>query len=265
MSNDNENLRPFAEQAYNEVFSIEQFIKEPNNQKIKGYLENLNNNRYIFQNDYNTYMYNQNNFLPNFHPNMYPNFHPNMYPDFHPNIYNQNNYFHNNIDPFNKNCGFENNYIKYRQNIPNNMIPSFGLIPHKKISDDANKSKNTSFIRIFQCLYSVINNDLYNIISLINNISQDKKDSLISLDIFNVLKMIGTNFPNKNNNINFEIIQNLRNKLSLQIKRFQGNEEIEPNLVIKELFKQLNKEFLNCIPYENQIFNGLMEPANLPK
>ena len=77
--------------------------------------------------------------------------------------------------------------------------------------------------------------------------------------------MISTNFPNKNNIINFEIIQNLRNKLSLQIERFQGNEEIHPKWVIYELFKQLNKEFVNCIPYENQMFKGLIEPENLQK
>lgn len=69
---------------------------------------------------------------------------------------------------------------------------------------------------------------------------------------------------NKNEFINSMF--NLRKKLSMKAKNFTGTEEVDPKIVIRELFQKVNSEFQNHhIFWANPIFNNFKELKDFPK
>jgi hypothetical protein len=196
-----------------------------------------------------------------------------------------NNFFYPqpNINPINKSNELQPNFKSGQNNLYNQygMNNNQPIMGNKMMIQSAgnvfNKSKNTSIIRIFQCLYSVMKNRVINnYFNLVNSIAEYNKNISISLDILTILNNFIDNFPyqKKIDNNFLNNIQQLRNKISSKggtNNKFQGNEEIEPKWVFYELFKQFNKEFVNKsdnkendIPFQNQVFKRLIEPANLP-
>ena len=121
--------------------------------------------------------------------------------------------------------------------------------------------KNTSLIRVIQCLGSCIKGYVKSKIK--NQINQS-----LFLDVINFIDFLERYFSsNIKDSENFmKNVQIYRNKLSLKIKKFEGTGEISPKIIFYELFTYLNEDFKsNKIPWNNNIFNGLVEPTNFPK
>ena len=263
MINDDIKLRPSASDAFEEIKYIERLIKKPYDQKARQYLEEING----ITNNQNIQLQNQNS----------------------QNISKQNSGFQNqnneNIVPQYYNNGNiidQTTEMSYKNTtIVSSQSPTLVQNPMGNPSI-LNKSKNTSIIRIFQCLYDVLKKTIisnYRLLVKLN--AQNNKNISISLDVLNILAIFIDNFPyqNKNNDDFYNNIQQLRNKISSKdinkentISRFQGNEEIEPKWVFYGIFKEFNNEFIhknenneNDIPYNNKIFNGLIEPVCLPR
>jgi hypothetical protein len=123
------------------------------------------------------------------------------------------------------------------------------------------KPKNTSLMRVMQCIGSCIKGYV-----------KSKKDYIIKESLFlDVITFIDFLERYSSSNIkdseNFmKNVQIYRNKLSLKIKKFEGTEEMSPKIIFYELFTYLNEDFKrNKIPWNNNIFNGLVEPKNFPK
>ena len=165
--------------------------------------------------------------------------------------------------------------LKNNQNSYVNNNENYTQMSKMSESVDSSIKSNTegitSILQILQCLYSVIENSLFFIKFYVENISYSKKNISFSLDLFNIFETIDKGFPYQNNDLSFlNKIKEFRNKADLNI--FRGNDEIEPNWLIYELFNKINSEFLyinnnkeNGILYQNKIFKGLIDPPDLPR
>ena len=304
MINENMNLRPFSNQVYEELIDIEEYIKNPKNNILKNKLDKFNEPKYQFtknlvNNNNNINFQNvQNNLnIPNFNiqniqniqnfqnpqinqsnpnlqgpqgdNNIFPN--KNIIPnqtDWNQNIKQQNNIGQNNNINSNEKKFYLNN-IYNNQNIIQNEIDYF---KEPKI-----KTKNTSLIRVFQCLYSIIKNSINNIRDIIKNINVPNQNNLITLDILNIIEYIGLNSSEDsedNEDINekkfINYVQNFRNNLTIRINEFKnvfnGKGEINPKLVISLFFLTMNNEFLkNNIISNNKIFEKLNNFKNISR
>ena len=131
--------------------------------------------------------------------------------------------------------------------------------------------KNTSMIRVFQCLYDSIKENIKKIKSKIEFTSMNsfykKENDFISLDIINLIVKTNIKEIDKNNKEEMEnLVFNLRKKLSLKTQNFSGTEEIEPKIIFRELFQKVNSEFQNNhIFWVNQIYNNLNEVKDFPR
>jgi hypothetical protein len=250
----------------------------------------VNQNTNIYQYNNNPNMYNQNGYGYNYNPQYFNNGNiinqttamayqntmvGSQYSTFVPN-YPQTNVMpmmQSQVSPIYQN-GQNNLYNQYGMN-NNQAMGNFMM--SQSAGNVFNKSKNTSIIRIFQCLYGVIKSSVTNnYFNLVNSIAEYNKNISISLDILTILNNFIDNFPYQKINNNFlNNIQQLRNKISSKggtNNKFQGNEEIEPKWVFSELFRQFNNEFVNKsdnkendIPFQNKVFNGLNDPIYLPR
>ena len=155
------------------------------------------------------------------------------------------------------------------ESLINNKIDANTQIIKK--NSDAEKMKNTSIIRVFQCLYDSIKENIKKIKSKIEftsvNSPYKKENDFISLDIINLMMQINLNDIDKINKNEFiNSMFNLRKKLSMKAKNFTGTEEVDPKIVIRELFQKVNSEFQNHhIFWANPIFNNFKELKDFPK
>ena len=290
MINYDQNLRPYANQAYDKLINIENFIKNSKNNILEKNLKNniifnnkisKNNNNLNFPinstNQKNIFAFQNipNNFLLSMPNNL--NLQCSLMAQNFPNNFNiQKNI---NIIKDAKNVGFRPTLnIPINQNIQN--FPPFkgnniNNQNNNRLSDNNLKipnfnlksiSKNTSLIRVLQILQSIIKNSINDIKNRINDIQLKNKNLLIH-DIINIFEYISDDYLNKNENSNYsQAFQNLRNKLALKIKKFEGSDEIKPKWVFYELFFNINNEFNNNqIIYTNNIFDGLKEFKQIPK
>ena len=140
-----------------------------------------------------------------------------------------------------------------------------------KKNSDVGKIKNTSLIRVFQCLYDSIKENIKKIKSKIEftslNSPYKKQNDFISLDIINLMMKINLkDFDKIDKNEFINSMFNLRKKLSMKDKNFTGIEEVDPKIVIRELFQKVNSEFQNNhIFWANSIFNSLKELKDFPR
>ena len=140
-----------------------------------------------------------------------------------------------------------------------------------KKNSDVGKIKCTSIIRVLQCLYNSIKENIKKIKSKIEftsvNSPYKKENDFISLDIINLMMQINVNDIDKINKNEFiNSLFNLRKKLSVKILNFTGTEEVNPKIVIKEFFQKVNSEFQNNhIFWVNPIFNNLRELKDFPR
>ena len=240
MINYNQNMRPYANQALEELENIEKMINSQN--IIKNSTQNQNNPN----------VFNRSNSFPR---------------DFNsPNI-QMMNYPNNQIYLNNNNVMF--NPLSNMQNLFNNMQfqPIANINP--KSSTNINRiPKNTSLTRVLQCLCDIYKNDisLKNTKFIVEEIKKYKPNISIALDIINIIDFI--NIANQNFNINYFCteINNFRMKLSMKSQNFLGTKEISPKFVFHDLFSIFNKEMKEFeIPWNNNTLDGLIEPMILPK
>ena len=128
---------------------------------------------------------------------------------------------------------------------------------------------NTALIRVLQCLYEIFKNQnsFTQTKFIVNNLKQYKPNISFSLDIINILEIIGKNNSGQINNNNFNnIIQNFR-KAMMKIERFKKNSnQMIPKWIFYEIFSNFNKEIINNeITWQNFIFERLIEPKFLSR
>jgi hypothetical protein len=135
------------------------------------------------------------------------------------------------------------------------------------IFNDANKMKNTSLIRVLQCLFNSIKNSFSIIKNQLTSKNLNSSNNFISLDIINSLQQTYFKYLNKIDEKKFiNSVIDLRIKLSNKITSFSGIEEIDPKIIFNELFEKFNSEFkINNINWPNSIFNNLNELKDFPK
>ena len=121
MLNEDQNLRPTSEDAYNELIKIEELIKNPNNQTIKDFLEKQNNlnNQYNINNiDTKIILNNNQKNLQNNQKNLQKN--QNNLQNNQNNIQNNQNNLQNNQNILQNNQSNQSNQF-YQNNLQNNQ------------------------------------------------------------------------------------------------------------------------------------------------
>ncbi len=249
-------LRPNAQNAFSTLQNIEKQINSKktmvkNKSSIQFYKKyqntEINNNQNISDNNF---IYG-NNSLKNVNQNFYYQKYQST------EISKKNNINKNDLN---------NQIVQYQGsrriiNIDNNVdedINSQEVSLDKSIIKQPN---NTSLMCVIQCLGSCVK-------GYIKSKIKNKINESLFLDVINFIDFLERySSSNIKNSENFmKNVQIYRNKLSLKIKKFEGTGEISPKLIFYELFTYLNEDFKsNKIPWNNNIFNGLVEPKNLPK
>ena len=183
---------------------------------------------------------------------IYPN--NQMYPYLENNI-NQNNLIYSST-VFNPNTNIVyNNFVNNPNNLQVNNSPN--TIVRNSIQNVENNNreyKNTSLIRVIQCLCRCINIEY-------------KTESNNNLQIVNIMEITTQNISNKIDTETF--IQNInafKQNLSTKNKVFKSEEEISPKIIFSYLFNIMNEEFINNnINWSNNLFNGFTESMYFPK
>ena len=129
---------------------------------------------------------------------------------------------------------------------------------------------NTALIRVLQCLYEILNNqNSYKQTKfIVNEMKKYKPNISFSIDVLNILEIIGKNNSGQININDFtNIIQNFRNILITKIERFKNDiNNMIPRWIFHEIFSNFNKDFINNgITWQNFIFSGLKEPEYLSR
>ena len=161
-----------------------------------------------------------------------------------------------------------NELLSIEESINNKINVNTQII---KKNSDVGKIKCTSIIRVLQCLYDSIKENIKKIKSKIEftsvNSPYKKENDFISLDIIKLMMQINVNDIDKINKNEFiNSLFNLRKKLSVKILNFTGTEEVNPKIIIKEFFQKVNSEFQNNhIFWANPIFNNLRELKDFPR
>ena len=133
--------------------------------------------------------------------------------------------------------------------------------------NDANKMKNTSLIRVLQCLSICMKNNISTVKNILAPKDLNSSNNFISLDIINSIQQTYFKYLNKIEEKEFiNSVADLRIKLSSKNIIFSGIEEIDPKIVFNELFEKFNSEFkINNIIWANSIFNNLNELKDFPR
>ena len=118
--------------------------------------------------------------------------------------------------------------------------------------------KNTSLIRVMQCLYGCIK-------KIIKTQNKKIKYPLVYIDIITIIELIELKLSNKINKEKFsKSFQTFKDNLSSKIEIFKKNIELSPKIIIAVLFKFINEEFIKKkINWNNPIFNDLIIPEYL--
>ena len=328
---ENNNIRPSAKEALDELLKIEKYIENPGaNTSVKAELDRKNeitnikrsktqNSTNTPQVNQNSFQNNQNNQLYQNNPNnqMYPNngYGPNInnnafyqgnllgnmnnqnynqinmyngYQNFNNQIYPQNTYANNQAYYPNQFCYQYNQGMYYQNNNMqnqnmmnmnmnlNNMANMMNMTPNANqnmMSLSANnvninniniKPKNTSLIRVLQCLHGCFEDigPIENLQNMVNNwySSNNIKDTIL-LNIYDNLSRA----INPDNNFIISV-DNLKNKINAKTNLFFGNENVLPNLIFFWLFKLIDEEYKkNNIPYNCTIFDNLKTIEKIPQ
>jgi serine/threonine protein kinase len=155
------------------------------------------------------------------------------------------NEFDNSINPNSSNKDNNNNFIN-RNFLSAEIKPTI--------------FKNTSLIRSIQCLCRCVKENIKS--KLPNNVNNS-----ISLDIINIMEITKLKLSDKIDKLHFiQSIKDFRTKLSSKIEEFKKDEDISPKKILYYLIILLNNDFkANKINWNNDLLNGFIEPANLPK
>ena len=269
--NNNMNQNIQVNQNFNNNLNLQ------NNQFNQNFQNNLlnNNNQAILNNQNN--QLNQNNinfknnqFMNNKFNQNYNNIFQNVQNNFQPNLQFNNNFQNNQFIQFDFLMNMQNQIYQKKTSSP---IPNDNLMNNQIFSNNLSNSSdninfmnlinnNTSFIRVLQCLYYIMNKKIDNLRFLIDNMHKMiDKNNCFSKDIINAFDLFKNKFNNENNFI--YAIQKCRNKFGQKIEIFQGADEIRPIDVFSQLFKNLNDELSQKnIPWNNLIFNNFIEPQS---
>ena len=195
---------------------------------------------------------------------------------------NGNNNFNNNNKDFlinysqgqvkggNNNLALSSNFqSKANNKIINQVIP-LQMGPQNNIiqsNTDINNQKNTSLIRVFQCLSEIFKNEisLKNTRDIFEYVKKYKPIS-ITTEIINIIDLLNNYSQQININYFNKIFTYFRTKYSMKIQKFQGNDEISPKFVFHELFSYFNNEMKEYdIPWNNLLLDKLIDPIVLPR
>ena len=287
MSNDNIYLRPNSKEALEELNIIEKFIRNPNKPGYKEYLDRKNSKQFQIKNDINI--------------------NRNINKSNNQNIINnqkfQNNQNNNNFQIYNQenksNQKYQNQTKHYSdKNVPiiQNINPQIPIYQNKqsflfnsiskfnnpqnirsKTMDLSQSTDNiflikndTALIRVLQCLYEIFKNQnsFTQTKFIVNDMKKYKPNISFSLDIINILEIIGKNNSGQININSFnKIIQNFRNILIEKVERFKNNRnKMIPKWIFYEIFSNFNKDIIvNDIPWQNNIIDLLKEPKYLTR
>ena len=248
MINNNIKSRPFAKEAFEEINYIEKIIKNPNDQNAKQYLDKING---IANNQIN-----QNNQVQNPLQTVFPG---------QNNFRRQNSGFQNpNMlnNPISLPYYKENSIMMSQVNIPNQQIHPIGNNLSAVNNPIPLRSKNTSLIRVLQCLYFATQSHFQSTHFTMNYFLKGNKYYYYSYQILQFLENLGNNcFTNNFNNL----VEQFRQQLSQIIDKFKGNDEIEPKWVFYYIFKIFNDDFANNnLAWQNNLINESTE-INLPQ
>ena len=162
------------------------------------------------------------------------------------------------------------NMMAMNQNFPNqNMMTMSQMNNQNMMSLSANswnsfiKPKNSSLIRVLQCLYVCFEDigPIDNLKNMIKSLFQYKNKPSITL---NILDCLSSSFNPDNNFIN--LVVNLRNNINALTNLFPKNEEVSPNLIFFYIIKIINDEYINeQTPYFNGVFEGLKTIEKIPQ
>ena len=278
MINNDPMLRPTAQQAYDSLIQIENNMKKKttidNTKKNETTTSKLNTNplqiKQFEQNENidkltksQTFQNYQN--IPNFQNitqyNMYYRnsyIYPNnqMYPNLEYNI--QNNLAYPSAI-FNTNTNIVyNNALNNPNNVQGYNSPNTLIISPKQNDQNNNKVfKNTSLVRVIQCICRCIKDNIKSKIKSNNN----------NLDIVNIMEITTLKISNKINTEKFiQNINDFKQNLSTKNEIFKGEEEISPKIVFLYIFNIMNEDFINNkINWTNNLFNGFVESDYYPK
>ena len=133
--------------------------------------------------------------------------------------------------------------------------------PIYKFRSKNEKSKNTSLIRVIQCINSCFKEKIkFKLKAKLNN--------SFSLNILNFIQSIN-NKPTLNDS-NKEIfansIEGIKKILSKKNEKYKIEQEISPKIIIYDIFNYFSADFKeNKIPWNNNKYNLIIEPINFPK
>ena len=247
---EDQNLRKTAQGAYDDLIGIEQMINNANNKQNN----NININNTIFE---------SNQIIENNIP--FQKHQSDEIKITNNNINNKAYVSKNQTQPFYKFPSAE--LSKYNSNISNIYnqnsddsvtTPKFATRKNQNNDDSIKLNNCTSLIRVLQCIYFCMKDNIY---LNINN------KNIIAYEIANSIEKSGMRIENEINKDNYiQCINDLKNKLASKIEAYKENKEMSPKLIIYDLFKIMNEEFIrNNINWENSIFNNLIDPVFFPR
>ena len=247
-----QNIRPSAAEALDELNKIEILIKNPDNKDLTSYLDEKNkiitntnekNNSQINKNNDDNIGNNKTESnIPKLGSNNLDN-PENIIPPPKNDLFQVNN-FNNNIS-FNQGIGMEMGMEMKVQN-PNPMSLSSNIALQ-------NSNTNTSLLCILKILFFCFKD-------ITDNLTSFNPGNFAKV-VLNTIKFMGDEpvnyiqISNLNNNI-----QHFRDQISSVIPKFIGSEEIFPFFVYHELYTKLNDELRKDnigIEYNNSILNNL--------
>ena len=225
MINEDPKLRPTAENAYENLIQIEKNIKQFGRTKTFQNFQNIPN----FENINNNNINQENNFKKS-------------------TLNTNTNQFYNNI------LNIKNNELNNKQVFNSTPLPEMNT--NKILQNNNTICKNTSLIRVLQCLCLCIKENL-----------KSKIKTNTNLNIINIMEITSLKISNRIDTISFvNNINNFRQILSSKNEIFKVQEEISPKIIFSYLFNIMKEDFINNnINWTNNIFNGFTESVSFPK
>ena len=265
MIQEDQKMRPTAEVAYNNLLKIENNIN--NKATAQGFRRNetFPNSRPIANNEqmlnFKSQAINFNNNISNLNNESSYKFQKFASEEINPTGKFQ-------LNAINNNSLQSNNSLKPTPqnfyNIGREFTFKDNILQNSNIQNSNNKSsipKITSLIRVMQCICRCIKENIKSQINIkINGYS-------ICLDIINIMDITKYRMANQVDQEKFlKSFQTLKKNLSLINKIYKEDEEINPKIIFSDLFNSMTSEFKRInIPWNNTVFNGLIEPSSIPK
>lgn len=249
-------FRSYANEAYEEMKYIQSLINNPDNQYAKNELDKLNKPKKI-----KIYI-----------PDNINNQINNKEKIDNQNLTNQNIQNNPNLSD---NDGIQRKFSNALTNLPKDLQKKYNLTVGTEIQPNNNslneinlqnipttfRQKNTSLIRVLQCLYFALKDNLESTKYIIN---YRFKNNEINYLCFKIIQIIEYTFNNYYNNNFINSIQTFRNILSNDFQYFIGTDEIAPKMVFYSLFKAVLEDFKKYdIPWQNSIFSDFSQKLEI--